>query len=97
MTEKIVVALEEAGVDIVELGIPFSDPLADGPVIQAASERALKKQANLTKIFALVKRLRAKTDIPVAFMTYYNPVLKYGLKKFFDSWFCGDDIFMNFS
>lgn len=85
MTERIVLALEASGVDIVELGIPFSDPLADGPTIQAASERALVKGANLKKIFNMVASLRKKSDIPVAFMTYYNPVLKYGLERFANS------------
>jgi len=85
VTEKIVLALERSGVDIVELGIPFSDPVADGPTIQAASQRALKRGANLVKIFALVRRLRNSTEIPLVFMTYYNPVLSYGIKRFFDS------------
>lgn len=83
ITEKIVLALEDAGVDIIELGIPFSDPLADGPTIQAASQRALKKRANLKKIFSIVHDLRKKTNIPIAFMTYYNPVLRYGVENFF--------------
>jgi tryptophan synthase alpha chain len=81
-TKRLVSALEEAGVDIIELGIPFSDPLADGPTIQAASQRALKKGTNLNKVFALVRTLRKKTGIPIAFMTYYNPVLKHSLKGF---------------
>ena len=84
-TKKIVSALEDAGVDIIELGIPFSDPLADGPVIQAASYRALQRKVTLKKIFALVHDLRKATDIPIAFMTYYNPVLKYGVEKFVKS------------
>lgn len=83
MTEKMVPALEGAGVDIIELGIPFSDPVADGPTIQAASQRALKHGANLKKIFAMVRNLRRKTDIPLVFMTYYNPVFQFGLEKFF--------------
>jgi tryptophan synthase alpha chain len=83
-TEKLVPVLEASGVDLVELGIPFSDPLADGPVIQAASQRALLKGATLAKIFAMVKRLRPGTGVPIAFMTYYNPVLKYGLEAFVD-------------
>lgn len=83
MTERIVLDLERSGVDVVELGIPFSDPLADGPTIQAASERALKNRINLRKVFKAVKRLRAKTGVPIAFMTYYNPVLKYGIANFF--------------
>ncbi len=82
MTGRIVLALEAAGVDIIELGIPFSDPLADGPTIQAASQRALKNNVNLTQIFKTVSVLRKRTDIPLVFMTYYNPVFKYGIKKF---------------
>jgi len=82
-TGHIVLALERSGVDIIELGIPFSDPLADGPTIQAASQRALKKKTKLKKVFAMVKALRAKTEIPIVFMTYYNPVLRYGLDAFF--------------
>lgn len=85
MTKRIALALEGAGVDIIELGIPFSDPLADGPVIQAASHRALQKKVTLKKIFALVHDLRKATNIPIAFMTYYNPVLKYGVEKFVKS------------
>lgn len=82
-TERIVLALEKYGVDIVELGIPFSDPVADGPTIQAASQRALAKGASLRKIFALVASLRHKTCIPLVFMTYYNPVFQFGLAEFF--------------
>lgn len=82
MTKKIVLALEDAGVDIIELGIPFSDPMADGPTIQAASHRALSKGVTLKKIFRSVGDLRKSTSIPIAFMTYYNPVLKHGIKKF---------------
>lgn len=85
MTEKIVLALERSGADIVELGIPFSDPLADGPTIQAASARALKNGASLKKIFKMVGFLRAKTGMPIVFMTYFNPVLRYGVEKFFKS------------
>ena len=85
MTKRIVLALEEAGVDIIELGIPFSDPLADGPTIQAASHRALLKGITLRKIFSSVNALRKVTDIPIAFMTYYNPVLRYGIQDFVKS------------
>ena len=81
-TARLVRALEGAGVDIIELGIPFSDPLADGPTIQAASARALRNKTNLSKIFKMVKALRTKTDIPLAFMTYFNPVFSYGLSRF---------------
>lgn len=92
MTGRIVMTLEASGVDIIELGIPFSDPLADGPTIQAASQRALQKGTNLKKIFETVKSLRKRTDIPLAFMTYYNPVLKYGLRRFImDCRGCGVD------
>ena len=82
MTKRLVLVLEGAGVDIIELGVPFSDPLADGPVIQAASQRALRKKVTLKKIFLAVKSLRKATDIPIVFMTYYNPVLKYGIGNF---------------
>ncbi|MDD5449547.1 MAG: tryptophan synthase subunit alpha [Candidatus Omnitrophica bacterium] len=81
-TKRLIPALERAGADIVELGIPFSDPLADGPTIQAASQEALKNNVNLPKIFKMVKMARRVTDIPIVFMTYYNPVLKYGQKQF---------------
>jgi tryptophan synthase alpha chain len=81
-TAKLVPALEKAGVDILELGIPFSDPLADGPTIQAASQRALKRGANLSGIFKMVKALRRSTDMPIALMTYFNPVFRYGLPRF---------------
>lgn len=83
MTGEVVCALERSGADIVELGIPFSDPVADGPTIQAASERALKKGVNLKKIFNMVSVLRRKSGIPIVFMTYYNPVMQYGVREFF--------------
>jgi tryptophan synthase alpha chain len=81
-TEEIVLALEKAGADIVELGVPFSDPLADGPTIQAASYRSLQKGTTLKKILATVKRIRARSDVPIALMTYYNPVFHFGEKAF---------------
>lgn len=91
-TKKIALALEGSGVDILELGIPFSDPIADGPTIQASSYRALAGKVTLKKIFAMVRALRALTDMPIVFMTYYNPVLRYDLKKFFaDCHKCGVD------
>ncbi|MDP3804613.1 MAG: tryptophan synthase subunit alpha, partial [Candidatus Omnitrophota bacterium] len=77
-TEKLVIALEKSGADIIEFGIPFSDPLADGPTIQAASQRALKAGASLGKIFRTVSAIRKKVGISIVFMTYYNPVLRYG-------------------
>lgn len=81
VTEKLVLAFERAGVDIVELGVPFSDPLADGPTIQAASQRALKGGVSLKKILKAVKNIRQKSRIPIALMTYYNPVFHFGQEK----------------
>lgn len=81
-TEKLVLEFDRIGVDIVELGVPFSDPMADGPVIQEASEAALAKGVNLKMILQLVKRLRRKTSIPICLMTYYNPVFVYPQSKF---------------
>ena len=83
LTEKIIFALERAGVDLVELGIPFSDPLADGPIIQHASQVALKQKATTDKLFRMLKNLKGKVKIPLAVMTYYNPLLKFGRKRFF--------------
>ena len=76
-TKDIVLLFEKCGADIVELGVPFSDPLADGPTIQRASERALKNGVTLRKVISLVKDVRQKTRIPIVLMTYYNPVFKY--------------------
>jgi tryptophan synthase alpha chain len=81
-TEELITALEAAGVDIIEVGVPFSDPTADGPVIQAASQRALKKGANLEKILAMIVRLRRFSGIPTVLFTYYNPILSYGPERF---------------
>jgi len=81
-TEKLVAALEGAGVDIIELGIPFSDPLADGPTIQASYYRALNKGTTVKKILETVKRIRLKTSIPIALMSSYNPILHFGEEKF---------------
>jgi len=81
-TEALVLALEKVGVDIIELGIPFSDPLADGPTIQASFYRSLKKGTTVKKILAMVKHLRLKTSIPIAFMSSYNPILRFGEDKF---------------
>jgi tryptophan synthase alpha chain len=82
ITEKLVLGLEARGVDIIELGIPFSDPLADGPIIQAASDYALKNKVNLPAIFSLVRSLRKKTQIPLCLMGYYNPIFSYGQVRF---------------
>jgi len=81
-TLEFVLALEEAGTDVIELGVPFSDPLADGPTIQRASERALKSGASLPKILELVSRIRKASQIPLVLFSYYNPILQMGLETF---------------
>jgi tryptophan synthase alpha chain len=81
-TLEFVLALEEADTDVIELGVPFSDPLADGPTIQRASERALKSGASLPKILELVTRIRKSSQIPLVLFSYYNPILQMGLEKF---------------
>ncbi len=82
VTEQLVYAMAEAGADLIELGIPFSDPTAEGPVIQAANVRALAGGVTTDKIFDLVVRIRQKTDIPMVFMTYANVVYSYGTERF---------------
>jgi tryptophan synthase alpha chain len=81
-THKFVQALADAGADVIELGIPFSDPLADGPTIQRASERALKLRTTLTQIIELVREIRKSSEVPIVLFSYYNPVLQMGLEKF---------------
>ena len=81
-TLKYVLALAEAGSDVIELGVPFSDPLADGPTIQRASERALKAGASLAGVLDLVRRIRQSSQIPLVLFSYYNPILQMGLEKF---------------
>ena len=85
-TQKFVVAMAEAGVDVIELGVPFSDPLADGPTIQRASERALKNGATLAKVIDLVREIRNSkspaSEVPIVLFTYYNPIFQMGLEKF---------------
>jgi tryptophan synthase alpha chain len=83
ITEKLIYDLEKAGADVIELGIPFSDPLADGPVIQASHQRALKKDTSLAQVFSLVKKVRRKTAIPICFMLSYNLIVRYGEEKFY--------------
>ncbi|MDP8258073.1 MAG: tryptophan synthase subunit alpha [Candidatus Aadella gelida] len=82
VSEKIALTLAETGTDIIELGIPFSDPLADGPTIQKAVQRSLKNGCTVKKVFTMVKSLRRKIQTPLVFMTYYNIVYNYGLEKF---------------
>jgi tryptophan synthase alpha chain len=81
-TENLILELSKIGVDIFELGVPFSDPLADGPVIQESSMFALKHGVNLDSVFSLAKRLREKIKNPLLAMGYFNPVLNYGLARF---------------
>ena len=81
-TEQLVVALEQAGADVIELGVPFSDPIADGPVIQQAAERALKNGTSLRKILDSVKSLRQRTEIPIVLMLYYNSIHVMGCEQF---------------
>ena len=82
VTEQLVYALEEAGADLIELGIPFSDPTAEGPVIQAANVRALSGGVTTDKIFEMVEKIRKRTAIPMVFMTYANVVFSYGTERF---------------
>lgn len=81
-TEHLVLELEKAGADIIELGVPFSDPIADGPVIQQAAERALRNGTSLRKILPMVRRLRSKTEIPLVLMAYYNNIHALGPERF---------------
>jgi len=85
-THKFVQALAQAGADVIELGIPFSDPLADGPTIQRASERALKNRVTLAQVIDLVREIRKSpapaNEIPLVLFSYYNPILQMGLEKF---------------
>jgi tryptophan synthase alpha chain len=81
-TLKFVLALAEAGADVIELGVPFSDPLADGPTIQRASERALKSGTTLAGVIELVLRIRQSSQVPLILFSYYNPILQMGLEKF---------------
>jgi tryptophan synthase alpha chain len=81
-TERFVLALADAGADVIELGVPFSDPLADGPTIQRASERALKSGTTLQAALELVHRIRSRSEIPIVIFSYYNPILQMGLEKF---------------
>ena len=82
-SEKILAGLPAAGADIIELGMPFSDPMADGPAIQASSLRALKNGHNMIKTLAMVRRFRANdTKTPIVLMGYYNPIYVYGNERF---------------
>jgi len=82
VTEELVYSIAQAGADVVELGIPFSDPLADGPTIQQASQRALNGKVTIPKILSTIEKIRKKSSVPIALMTYYNPIFYYGLDRF---------------
>jgi tryptophan synthase alpha chain len=80
-TPGLVAALERGGADLIELGVPFSDPIADGPVIQRGADRALKAGTSVAKVLDIAKRIRAASEIPLLLFTYLNPVLRYGLEN----------------
>lgn len=82
ITQKLIIALEKAGVDIVEIGVPFSDPTADGPVIQMSSQKALKGGATLSNILTMIESLRDRCSIPLVLFGYYNPIYAYGNELF---------------
>jgi tryptophan synthase alpha chain len=81
-SEKITLAAADAGADVIELGVPFSDPVADGPTIQRASERALRAGATLAGVLDLVRNIRKHSDVPLVLFSYYNPLLQMGIEKF---------------
>lgn len=76
-TEKLILALADAGADIIELGVPFSDPMADGPVIQRASERALINPVGVAEVVSVVERIRAVSEVPIVLFTYFNPLMQF--------------------
>ncbi|NLK22226.1 MAG: tryptophan synthase subunit alpha [Epulopiscium sp.] len=82
ITKELVIGMAKAGADLIELGIPFSDPVAEGPIIQEADGRALSGGTTTDKIFDMVKEIRKTCDIPIAFMTYANPIFTYGTERF---------------
>jgi tryptophan synthase alpha chain len=82
LTRRLVIEAARRGADVIELGVPFSDPLADGPVIQRATQRALQAGVTLPRVLELARELRGETSVPLVFMTYYNPILAFGLKAF---------------
>ncbi len=85
VTKEAVIEMEKNGADLVELGVPFSDPVAEGPVIQAANIRSLKAGTQLDRIFTMVRDLRQNTQIPLVFLMYYNSILVYGTERFFQN------------
>lgn len=83
-SEEYILTMAKAGADLIEIGIPFSDPVAEGPVIQAADLRALKAGTTTDSVFSLVASVRKQSDVPLVFLTYLNPVFTYGYERFFD-------------
>ena len=81
VTLELALALEKAGADVIELGVPFSDPIADGPVIQRATERALKNGVTVPQVLALGENIRKQSGIPLVLFSYFNPLLNYGLER----------------
>lgn len=81
-TVELILALEAGGADIIELGVPFSDPMADGPVIQKASERALAAGTSLRRVLEIIRETRTRSEIPIVVFSYLNPVLRYGFERF---------------
>ncbi|PYS40006.1 MAG: tryptophan synthase subunit alpha [Acidobacteria bacterium] len=81
VTLELVLALDKSGVDVIELGMPFSDPIADGPVIQRATERALSNHVTLRKVLHLCEKIRKQSDVPLILFSYFNPLLNYGLEE----------------
>ena len=89
---EIIKVQAEVGIDIIEIGVPFSDPIADGPIIQDASYRSIQKGTNLKKVFELIQEVRKDCQVPIVFMLYYNTILYYGVEMFVDKCIeCGVD------
>jgi tryptophan synthase alpha chain len=84
VTPELILALEESGADIIELGMPFSDPLADGPTIQYSSEVAIQEGTDLSMIFDMVRQIRLRSEVPIVLMGYINPILHFGIDEFFN-------------
>ena len=84
-TARLILELESAGADLIELGMPFSDPLADGPTIQYSSEEAIKAGTDLNTVFSMVREIRKSSEIPLVLMGYINPILHYGVERFFEN------------
>jgi len=83
-TRSLLIELARAGADVIELGLPFSDPIADGPVIQRASMRALRNGSDVSKVLKVVSEVRSKIDVPIVLFSYFNPLLQFGLKRLAD-------------